>query len=100
MKIPGFALPQKVTIEEYKGEGTYGPKFGSKYTARARVEYGNELTRNQDGDEVVSSGRVYLDPKHKPLPGSRITVDGRTHRVLEVVFAYGFDSHHTMVMLE
>ena len=100
MKIPSFALPQTVEIEEYTGEGAYGPEFADSYTTKARVEYGRELVRNQNGDEAVCSARVYLDPKDKPLPGSRVTIDGRTHRVLEVVFAYGFDSHHTMVMLE
>lgn len=100
MKLPGFVLNNEVEIEEYTGEGTYGPEFADPYKARARVEYGRELVRNRDGDEVVASARVYLDRKHKPLPGSRITIDGNTHRVLETVFVYGFDSHHTTVMIE
>lgn len=79
--------PHTVTIEAYQGSGA----FGDTYAAGAQVtpcfvDQKRRLVRVQTtdaaGHEQVSSTTVYAPPATIAPPGSRVTYNGRTSRVL------------------
>lgn len=80
----GLLLPQTAEVRLYRGEGAYGPDFAEPFTAPCRVQGGNELVRNADGDEVVSTALVFLKPDTEVTPESRITLDGQERSAISV----------------
>jgi hypothetical protein len=67
-------MPHKVTLEKYAGASPVGDVYADPVTVRASVEDVNELVTNSDGQEVVSSTRVFIDPENWVPAGSRVTV--------------------------
>ncbi|MFG2976301.1 hypothetical protein ACGFYY_25375 [Streptomyces sp. NPDC048331] len=83
MVIPGWMLPHTVSIEAYLGDGPYGPHYAAPVSARAYVEDTVETVRDERGEEVVSSTRVWLHPSQECAPESRmITPSGRVQSVV------------------
>lgn len=88
-------LTQTVGIRAYLGEGAYGPTYGPAVVEQCRLEDGNELIRSAAGDEVVSSGRLYLLPGSVVTPESLVDVAGAPQRtVLAVERVQGLDAVH------
>lgn len=76
-------LPHTVTIEAYLGDTAYGPSYAPAVTARAYVEDEIKTVRNAQGEEVVSSTKVWLFPTQDCPPESRLmTPSGRVQSVI------------------
>jgi len=75
---------QSVTVEPYIGANAAGDLYDPPVTRTCLVDDSLKLVRNQQGDEVVSSARLYDLPSavDSYAPGSRVTVNGRAHRVI------------------
>jgi len=80
-----------VTVETYLGSGAYGDVFADPETRYGQVLGGTRLVRNAAGEEVVSQttihGPISDAPDDPPTagqyaPGSQVTVNGRTARVI------------------
>lgn len=88
-------LHQTATVERYEGDGAYGPVYADPATIACRVEQGTQLVRDAQGDEVVSSVRLYTTMDVDPIPAeSRVTVDGTATTVLTTETAFGLSSAH------
>lgn len=78
--------PHTVQIEPYEGSGAYGDVYGDPADVTpCFVDQKRRLVRVQTtdaaGHEQVSSTTVYAPPTTAP-PGSRVTWNGRTSKVL------------------
>ena len=62
MRIPRWMLAQEAQIRPYLGSSAYENIYGDPFTVRCRLEFGNALVRDRDGNEVVSSGTLFLEP--------------------------------------
>lgn len=83
MVIPGMLLRHEVTIEAYLGDSAYGPRYAAPVAARAYVEDEIRTVRNPQGEEVVSSTKVWLFPTQDCPPESRLTTpSGRVQSVI------------------
>lgn len=79
--------PHTVTVEPYEGSGAYGDVFGAATdVSPCFVDQRRQLVRVQttdaSGHERISETTVYAPPGTVAPPGSRVTWDGRTSRVL------------------
>lgn len=99
MRIPNWLLTDVAVIEEFKGEGAYGPVYAPPVEVKCRAEYGNRLVRDKEGREVVSSARLYFEPDIAISVDSRVTVSNRQHTVLQVQYQKGFGQSHIEVAL-
>lgn len=78
----------QVHIEAYAGSGAYGDSYDTAVTVTGLVDDTNRLVVNADGQQVVSSARVFL-PAGTVVPlGSRVTLPapflGRASQVIAV----------------
>jgi hypothetical protein len=66
---------QTVTIERLVGRTGRGTSYAAPTTTAAFVDQGAKLVRNPQGDQVVSSARVFLPATTDAVPlGSRVTL--------------------------
>ena len=82
MKLPQFVQPHVVTIEPYEGEGAYGPIYGDTYTIKGYYVEKEEYSRNDDGDEVLSSSQLYTSENITLQKKSKLTFESNTKEVL------------------
>ena len=84
---------QPFDVERFVGETPVGSTFDGKVSLLGRVKFENRMVRNENGDEVVSSGRISMSVDVPDIPvGSRVTVRGRRREVLaESRHIGGFD---------
>lgn len=80
--IPAFLLRFEAVVEPLTGEGSHGPVFGAPVTVRCFWEDKKKVSKKPDGSELISSTTVWMLPTEVCPAGSRITVNGRTARVL------------------
>lgn len=74
-----------VNVETYLGIGSNAaPKYGDSSTVKCWLQDGNQLVRDGEGAEVVSTTTVYgpLTSADLFVVGSKVTANGRTSRVL------------------
>ncbi|WP_344144373.1 hypothetical protein [Polymorphospora rubra] len=90
--------PASILVEAYEGSGAYGDVYGPATTVDGCVvEDTRRLVRVQTQDaagaEQVSQTTVAAPPGTVAPPGSRVTVRGRTTRVLVASWldAHGHD---------
>jgi hypothetical protein len=66
---------QTVTVERFLGQAGTGPRYDSATTEVCFVDQGAKLVRAPNGDQVVSSSRVFLPSSTTAVPlGSRVTL--------------------------
>jgi hypothetical protein len=85
MTAAAFWWVNTVTVEQYLGVGANAAsKFAAPASVACWVEDGNKLIRDSQGAEVVSSAAIHgpLDQAALFPVGSKVTVNGRTSRVL------------------
>jgi hypothetical protein len=82
--IPAFLLIHSITIEPRIGSYSHGPQYGPAVTYECFVEDGTTLQRDREGQEVVSTSRVFLALEADCPVESRVTVNGRETTVLDV----------------
>lgn len=89
--IPRRLLPNRVSITGEGGHDQFGPIPGTEIEVPALVEEKNRVIKDREGQEVVSSTRVYMDPREIAL-GTQVTVwpddPGRKTLVVEQVHQY------------
>lgn len=96
VSLPRILTPHTVLIEDKTGDGAYGPVHATaREVRRCRVEDKRTLVRDEHGQEVVSTSRVFLRPDAGPVPaGSRVTLwPGRPHERTATVITAAL--HHT-----
>jgi hypothetical protein len=77
-------LKDTVAVEEYIGEGAYGPAYDAAVTVRCNVDATRHLVRNADGKEVVSEATLQVHPSDASAftPESRLTIASRSSKVI------------------
>lgn len=108
MKIPLFALNQKITLRRYLGDTAVGPQWGDPVIVRGRFERRRSLSYTSraegggvaEAQETVTEGRLYLMPSVTIGEGDRVEYQGHTYRVMEVrrQFAIAAESHIEAVL--
>lgn len=86
MKVPGWLLRHRVTVEPYRGDSAYGPLYGDPVAdVPALVAETVRTVRNREGREVTSTATVIAGPDLDCPAESRITLpSGRVTRALNV----------------
>lgn len=75
MRIPDMMMPHKVDLHPLAGVTAGGrTSKASIVNVRAFVEFDDELVRDDNGSEIVSSAKVTLDPENAIPLGSTITM--------------------------
>lgn len=59
MSAPGFWFVHETTVERYAGSGPEGDVYDAPAAMTGLVELGPKLVRNETGEEVVSTARVF-----------------------------------------
>ncbi|MFF5495764.1 hypothetical protein [Streptomyces aquilus] len=90
MRVPGWLLRHRITVEPYLGDSAYGPQYGPPIEdVPALVAETIRLVRDREGREVTSTAQIIAAPGLDCPAESRITLpDGRTTRAISV-------AHHT-----
>lgn len=77
---------QPFTVRRLVGVGSEGEEFASPVDLLGRIQFGNKLVRDDQGDEVaVSTARhISMSAETAPIPvGSLVEVRGQERRVVE-----------------
>lgn len=83
-------LRQEVSVEALSGTDSYGqPTYSAATSVMARYEARATLVRDPQGQQVISSARVFLPASAAAPVGSRVTYAGATYRVLSLETAEG-----------
>lgn len=77
------------TIEVRREGGMHGDTFDPPIPVVGFAEMERKLIRSASGEEVVSSGSLWLDPEVEVTEGSKVTVHGRTSFALQVAIQQG-----------
>lgn len=79
-------MPDTITVELIETTDAYSrPVYGDPATYQCRIEQKNQLVRDQDGRERVSSVQLYLATQTRIPLNSRITLaDGSTPSIMAV----------------
>lgn len=80
---------QTVTHEPYQGDTAVGPTFGSPVDLRCRFRTHRKVIRTARGDEIVADATLECRSSESIDEKDRVTFDGRTFRVAEIVHAMG-----------
>lgn len=101
MRIPAYMLRQTVTVTPFLGSSAYGDIFGDPYTLRCRIEPGNRLLRDRDGNETVASAKMFCFPEATIGVIDTVAWNGRTFDVINVMDEAGPNGriHHKEVDL-
>jgi hypothetical protein len=85
-EIPGGLLRHQVDVEPYVGSGPYGDAYDKSRPVRCWRDDGRKLVRDGNGEQVVSTTTLLarLADAEALVPGSRVTVDGRTAYVISL----------------
>jgi hypothetical protein len=66
---------QTVTVERFLGQAGSGPRYDTATPVACFVDQGAKLVRAPNGDQVVSSSRVFMPSSTAAIPlGSRVTL--------------------------
>ncbi|MEV7991564.1 hypothetical protein AB0O67_06520 [Streptomyces sp. NPDC086077] len=85
MRVPGWLLRHRVTVEPYDGDSAYGATYRPPVEVRALVAEATKLTRNREGVEVTSTAQIITEPGLDCPAESRITLpSGRITKALSV----------------
>lgn len=97
IRIPRFMFPTPVTFTPKSGEGAYGPIYGDPFTVQGRVEPEVRVIRGADGQDIVTSGRVFTGPGITIYPQSTVEIDGETFTVIRAALQHGPSGEHTHI---
>lgn len=103
--IPRRFLVHTVTVENYLGDTSKGPRYAAPRTVRCLVDEQTRGVRTPAGEQVTSTSTVYAGPEEKTVPAfSRVTLpSGRTTKVIQTKNrdAAGLGTpNHTEIQLE
>ncbi|MFF9312147.1 hypothetical protein ACF1BS_14675 [Streptomyces sp. NPDC014748] len=82
--IPRRFLIHTITVEDYLGSTSKGPRYGAPRDVRCLVDEQTRAVRTPDGDQVLSTSTAYAGPEEQTAPPlSRVTLpSGRITRVI------------------
>lgn len=84
MRVPTSVLRQSLTVEDYLGEGAYGPAFGPAREMRASVQQTGSVLMEWKNEQIVVNSMVIIRPEDGPVaPGSKATIGADTFRVVK-----------------
>lgn len=93
-RLPAKWLTHKAVVRRLAGAGAYGAVFADAEEVACIHVQGSEIVRSGEGDEVVSSSRIYVDPGVGDIPeGSVVEIDGEEHHVHETSVQNEFDGN-------
>ncbi|MEU0332231.1 hypothetical protein [Streptomyces sp. NPDC006193] len=89
--IPRRFLVHTITVEDYLGETSKGPKYGPPRTVRCLVDEQTRAVRSPGGEQVTSTSTAYAGPEEAAAPPlSRVTLpSGRVTTVIQTMYRDG-----------
>ncbi|GAB2731802.1 hypothetical protein [Streptomyces bullii] len=83
--LPRRFLVHTITIEDYLGGTSKGPKYAAPRTVRCLVDEQTRAVRTPGGEQVTSTSTAYAGPEEKTAPPlSRVTLpSGRVTKVIQ-----------------
>ena len=89
-------LNQLVTVAPHTGNDAKGrPVYGTAVQYAARVQAKPKIVLNRDGQNILSSARVYIDPSAVIAIDSQITLpDGSQPIILQLFPSYDKDGNN------
>lgn len=100
-KIPSFLLNQDAALELHLGNNAYEDLFAAAVNIKCRFEPFVKKTIDANGNEVVSSGRMFISPYINITPQSRITFNSTKYDVISVQNQFAINSYsHKEVILK
>lgn len=82
MKLPKSVQPHTVTVKPFLGDGAYGPQYGDTFESTGYFVEKEELTRDDDGNEVVSSSQYHTSDDLDLKQQSELTFNSKTETVV------------------
>jgi hypothetical protein len=82
--IPRRFLIHTITVEDYLGDTSKGPRYAAPREVRCLVDEQTTTTRSPAGEQTRSTSTAYAGPEEQPVPPlSRVTLpSGRVTRVI------------------
>lgn len=99
MKIPKYALPHRVTIIPFKGNGAYGPIWdglNAKKNVPCLIEPQTTVTANRDGEDVTIRAEAMFHPDYKVRENDKIQwpLTGAEYTVIELTPVHAMGLSH------
>jgi hypothetical protein len=99
--IPSFLLNQDATIEVYLGHNAYEDLFNTSTDIKCRFEPLAQKIVDANGNEVVSTGRMFVRPSVDITAQSKVYFEGRPYIVISVQKQFTINSYsHKEVLLK
>jgi hypothetical protein len=83
-KIPSFLLTQDATLEVYLGQNAYEDLFAVSTLIKCRFEPLVQKVVDAQGNEVVSTGRMFIDPGVTITAQSKIYFENAAYIVISI----------------
>ncbi|MFB7776925.1 hypothetical protein [Streptomyces bauhiniae] len=103
--LPRRFLVHTITVEDYQGQTSKGPRYGPARTVRCLVDEQTRAVRTPGGEQVTSTSTAYAEPEEQAAaPLSRITLP--SGRVTTVILTKRRDGgrlgtpNHTEIQME
>ena len=97
--IPDILFNETIEVEPLEGSSSVGPVFGEKVKERVRFDGKRRRVTSADGQEIISSGTILTRPDGAMDMGARVTRQGRTYTVIEVLPAPALTGVHHLEVL-
>ena len=99
--IPSFLLTQDATVEVYLGHNAYNDLFKVSKDIKCRFEPLSQKIVDANGNEVVSTGRMFIGPGIEITAQSKVYFEGRAYIVISVQKQFTINSYsHKEVFLK
>lgn len=99
--IPSFLLSNVVTVESYLGHNAYEDLFTAGAVIKCRFEPLVQKVVDAYGNEVVSTGRMFVGPGVFIPAQSKVYFEGLAYIVISVAKQYTINSYsHKEVLLK
>lgn len=83
MKLPKSAQPHTATIKPYLGSSAYDPQYGDEFKSTGYYVQKNRLTKDDEGNEVLSGSQYYTSDDINLKQQSEITFKNNTETVIK-----------------
>jgi hypothetical protein len=99
--IPSFLLTQDATIEVYLGQNAYEDLFTGSTAIKCRFEPLVQKVIDSNGNEVVSTGRMFIGPGINITAQSKVYFEDQQYIVISLAKQQTISSYsHKEVLLK
>jgi len=99
--IPSFLLTQNATVEVYLGQNAYEDLFTGSTAIKCRVEPMAQKIIDPNGNEVVSTARMFISPGVNITAQSKVYFEGHAYIAISVQKQWTINSYsHQEVLLK